>query len=218
VFLVTSVLLVLPFAGRAHIEPLSPATTLILLIVPTVASASAAMLITRWRGNGPVADLGLRFTPSDLVRGLGFGIMGLALSIPASLIWVSAVGPEQATSAVADAFTGQRFPFPAAIAVALTMWLVAPVCEEIVYRGLLWGAVTRLGGSRWWAFGVTTLLFALAHFELTRTPLLLVISIPIALARLYSQGIGASIVAHQVNNFIPALSVFLLLTGAAPVV
>ena len=31
---------------------------------------------------------------------------------------------------------------------------------------------------------VTTLLFALAHFEFTRTPLLLVVAIPIALARL----------------------------------
>ena len=80
--------------------------------------------------------------------------------------------------------------------------LLVPICEEIVYRGLLWGAVTRLGAGRWIAFGVTTVMFALAHFEFTRTPLLLVIAVPIGLARLYTGRLGASIVAHQVNNLL----------------
>ena len=66
----------------------------------------------------------------------------------------------------------------------LIVVFIAPLCEEIVYRGLLWGAVERLGPGRWVALVVTTLLFALAHFEFTRTPLLLVVAIPIALARL----------------------------------
>ena len=45
--------------------------------------------------------------------------------------------------------------------------LVAPLCEEILYRGLLWGGVEKLvrepvGGVR----PLTTVLFAIAHFEL----------------------------------------------------
>jgi uncharacterized protein len=93
---------------------------------------------------------------------------------------------------------------------------LAPICEEIVYRGLLWGAVERLGGVRWVAFGVTTLMFALAHFELTRTPLLLVVAIPIGLARLYTGRLLAGIVAHQINNLLPGISLMLMLLGLLP--
>ena len=93
------------------------------------------------------------------------------------------------------------------------MVLVAPLCEEIVYRGLLWGGVERLGAGRWVAFVVTTLLFALAHFEFTRTPLLLVVAIPIALARLYTGRLLASIVAHQINNLLPGDRAVLGLLG-----
>ena len=44
---------------------------------------------------------------------------------------------------------------------------------------------------RWAPFVVTTLLFAVAHFEFTRTPLLLVVALPIALARLRTGRLGA---------------------------
>ena len=60
------------------------------------------------------------------------------------------------------------------------------------------------------------MVFALAHFELTRAPLLIVIAIPIGLARLYSGGLMASIVAHQVTNLLPGLSLMLALAGVTP--
>ncbi len=216
VFLLTSVLLVLLYAGGSHGGRLSASALLLSLTEPTVLSAAAAMLVTRLRGNGPVVDLRLRLSRADLSRGLAFGCAGLVLTIPAAALWSRVVRPDQANSAVAELFAGQHFSLPLAVAVFLVVWLVAPVCEEIVYRGLLWGAMEHNGANRWWAFGLTTLLFALAHFEFTRTPLLLVISVPIGLARVYSDGLGASIVAHQVNNLLPAVSLLLLLVGAAP--
>ena len=108
-----------------------------------------------------------------------------------------------------------RAGVPLAVLVFLIVVVVAPLCEEIVYRGLLWGGVERLGG-RWTAFGVTTLLFALAHFEFTRTPLLLVVAIPIAAARLYTGRLLPSIVAHQVNNLLPGVALMLGLLGVLP--
>jgi uncharacterized protein len=213
VFLGANVLLVLPFYAR---DPggRPPAAVLLLgLILPTALAACVALLAARLRGNGPRIDLGLRFERTDLVRGLAFGCGGLALTIPAAALWSQAVGAAAANSAVGELFAGQRPALPLAIAVFLVVWLIAPICEEIVYRGLLWGAVRRHGADRWWAFGLTTLSFALAHFEFSRTPLLLVISVPIGLARLYTDRLGASIVAHQVNNLLPAVSLFFLLTG-----
>jgi len=212
VFLGTSVLLVLPYVGN-HSGPPPPAMLLLSLTVPTMLAAGVALLATWLRGNGPRIDLGLRFDRADLTKGLAFGCGGLVLTIPAAAVWSRVVGPEQANSAVAELFEGQRFGVPLAIGVFLVVWLVAPICEEIVYRGLLWGAVERHAAHRWWAFGLTTLCFALAHFEFTRTPLLLVIAVPIGLARLYTGRLGASIIAHQLNNLLPAVSLLLALLG-----
>lgn len=186
------------------------------LSIPTILAAGTAMLITRWRGNGPVVDLGLRWSARDVGIGLLFGFGGLILSIPASLVFVSVVGEENATTAVGQAFDGIEVGWPVALVVFLLVAFVAPVCEEIVYRGLLWGAVTKHGANRWVAFAITTVLFAVAHLEITRTPLLLVVAIPIGLARVFTNRLPASIVAHQVNNLVPALALALALTGGVP--
>jgi membrane protease YdiL (CAAX protease family) len=93
--------------------------------------------------------------------------------------------------------------------------VIAPLCEEIIFRGLLWGALDRRWGQ-WVAMVVTTLVFALAHLEFTRAPLLVVVAIPLALARWYSGGLLASIVAHQVTNLLPGVVLMLGLVGAIP--
>jgi hypothetical protein len=127
------------------------------------------------------------------------------------------VGPESASSAIGDVFAGLRAGPVAAIGVALVVVVLAPICEEIVYRGLLWGALERYALPRWVPFVVTTLLFALAHFEFTRTPLLFVVALPIALARLRTGRLLASVVAHQVNNLLPGVVLAMTLLGVAPV-
>jgi len=187
------------------------------LAVPTLIAAGLAVLITKLRGNGPRADLRLHWSWRDVRIGLAFGFGGLFVSLPASMIYLAIVG-QDATSAVGEVFGQVRASPVLAVVIFLTVVLIAPLCEEIVYRGLLWGAVERLGAGRWVALVVTTLLFALAHFEFTRTPLLLVVAIPIALARLYTGGLLASIVAHQINNLLPGIALLLGLIGVIPMV
>jgi membrane protease YdiL (CAAX protease family) len=184
------------------------------LAAPTVLAAGTAILITKVRGNGPRADLRLQWSWRDVGLGLAFGFGGLALTIPASVVYVAIVGPE-ATSAVGDVFGGIRAGPVLAALVLVIVVLVAPLCEEILYRGLLWGGIEKLAG-RWVAFVASTLLFALAHFELTRTPLLLVVAIPIAIARLYTGRLLPSIVAHQINNLLPGIVLVLGLLGVVP--
>lgn len=68
--------------------------------------------------------------------------------------------------------------------------------------------------GRWPALLVTTVVFAVAHLEWTRAPLLLVVALPIGLARLYGGNLAASIVAHQVTNLLPGLVLMLSVAGA----
>jgi membrane protease YdiL (CAAX protease family) len=184
--------------------------------VPTLVAAGIAIAATLVRGNGPARDLGLVWSWRDVGAGVAFGLGGLVLTTVAAMVWVSIVGPD-VNSAVGTAFDGQRAAWPAALGIALLVVIVAPLCEEILYRGLLWGALERIGANRWLCFAVTTLVFALFHFELERAPLLLVISIPIGLARLYTGRLLAGIIAHQINNFLPGVVLFLALTGGIAV-
>jgi membrane protease YdiL (CAAX protease family) len=197
-------------------EGVTVATLTVALTVPTVLAAGTAVLITRLRGNGPRVDLGLVWSWHDIRVGAAYGFGGLVVTIPASLLYVVVMGPDAASSAIGDVFAGLRAGPAAALGVALVVVLLAPLCEEIVYRGLLWGALERLAVPRWVPFVATTLLFALAHFELTRTPLLFVVALPIAMARLRTGRLAASVVAHQVNNLLPGVVLAMALLGLVP--
>jgi uncharacterized protein len=213
VFVGISLLIGLAFRG----ERLSVVMLTLALAVPTVLAAAVAVLITRLRGNGPRADLGLVWSWHDIRLGAAYGFGGLVVTVPAALLYAALVGPQRASSAVGDVFGGLRAGPAAAVGVALVVVLLAPLCEEIVYRGLLWGAIERYGPPRWVPFVVTTLLFAVAHFEFTRTPLLFVVALPIAFARLRTGRLAASVVAHQVNNLLPGVVLALALLGVVPV-
>ncbi len=201
------------FAGE---WPLPASTLAAAVAVPTVAAAGVAVFITKFRGNGPGVDLRLQWSARGVGLGLAFGVGGLFVTIPAAIIYVQIVG-EDATSAVGAIFSGVRASWTWAVVVFLIVAFVGPICEEIVYRGLLWGVVDWRWG-RWAALVITTIVFALAHLEPTRIPLLLVAAIPLGLARLYSDGLMASIVAHQVTNLMPAILIMLAMVGAMPAV
>jgi uncharacterized protein len=198
----------------AHNRPVTVSMVALALAVPTMIAAALAVLITMGRGNGPRTDLRLRWSWRGLLVGLMFGIGALFVTVPASRIYIKVAGPH-ASSAVGSAFAGARAGLPVAAAVFLVVVIVGPFCEEIVYRGLLWGAVERRWG-RWVALVATTVVFALAHLEFTRFALLLVVAIPIALARLYSGNLTAAIVAHQLTNLPPGVYLVLTLIGTLP--
>jgi uncharacterized protein len=211
VYLLTSLGLALAMSGR---KPLTAPVIAMGVGVPTVIAAIVAVTITLVRGNGPRIDLPLRGSWRSLGLGLAFGFGGLLVTIPASIIYRLILGPH-ANSAVGRIFEGLHTSWFWAVVVFLLVVLVAPVCEEIIFRGILWGALDWRWG-RWITLAVTTVVFALAHLELTRAPLLVLIAIPLGLARLYSGGLLASIVAHQVTNLLPAITLMLALAGVTP--
>lgn len=212
VFVLTAVVLVAILHPGARDGRVSVTTVLVGTIVPAILAAAVAVLFTKVRGNGPVIDLRLRFTAADVRTGVKLGAAGLVLTVIAAEVWTQLVGSENATSAISALVQGNRLSVPAAIVMFVYTWLLGPVCEEIIFRGLCWGAFERQWG-RWWAFGLSTAIFAVSHLEPFRTSLLLVIAIPIGMGRLLTGRLPASIVAHQVNNFLPALTALLIALG-----
>jgi membrane protease YdiL (CAAX protease family) len=223
-FVAFSVLAVLPFAfsRRGPGSHLPGAALVAALVVPTVAAGLVAVIGAGLLGQGDLLErlrsqLSVRWRVADAGVGLGLGLVGLAVTVPASLLWAHWVGEGQANSAVGEVFNGQRLPLGLGLTLFFAVWLIAPLSEELLYRGLLWRAMEYWRWNHWVIFGVTTVLFTMAHAlfswshaELLRTPLLVIISLPLAFARLLTRNLLASIVAHQVNNFLPAIGLLLI--------
>jgi membrane protease YdiL (CAAX protease family) len=194
-------------------NPVTVADQLVGTIVPTALAALVAVLVTVLRGNGPVIDLRLTYRWADVKIGLKYGAAGVVLTIVAALIWTRIVGANDASSAINTVLDGGKMPVTVAVVMFLYVWLIGPICEEVIFRGLLWGAIQRQEWGRWAAFGLSTAIFAASHLEPIRTTLLLVIAVPIGLARLVTGRLPASIIAHQMNNFLPALAMLLVSVG-----
>jgi CAAX protease family protein len=209
VFVLSAVFISVLIDGRQH--PI--ALTLVGTVGPAVLAAGVALLITKVRGDGPIRDLRIGFTREDFRVGMKFGVIGLICTTIAAVIWTKIVGEQNATSALGSLVTDQHMPLFAAVVLFLYVWLLGPVCEEIIYRGLLWGALERLRWGRWTVLLLSTAVFAVSHLEPLRTSLLLVIGLPIGLARMYTGRLGSSVIAHQANNFLPALTFLLTAVG-----
>lgn len=219
-FLTTSVLVLVPYAGSGG-DGLPAEALLPALVVPTAVAAAVAigltMLISRKvPGVRWARELGVHWSLRDMGVGLGIGAVGLVLTIPASALWAAWVGEDQANSAVGEIFDGQQLSPLLAVAVFASVWLLAPLCEEVLFRGVLWRVFEHWRWNRWAIFAATTLVFSFAHLELLRTPLLVVISIPLGLARMFTGNMLGSVVAHQANNFLPAVGLLLLTLDVAP--
>ncbi|WP_447001874.1 lysostaphin resistance A-like protein [Saccharothrix isguenensis] len=222
VLVLAAALVLVPFAiadpALLEGDRLPPWPLLTLLVVPTSLAALAAVGGTALLGGGPKAgrvrrELAFRWNRRVIGLGLAYGFGGLFLTIPAAALWAGWVGGDDATSAVGDAFAGRQLGLVPAVAAFLIVWLVAPLGEELIFRGVLWRALEHWRWNRWVILAVTTVVFSVAHLELLRMPLLLVLSIPIGLARVFTGNLLTCVVAHQVNNFLPAVALLLATTG-----
>ncbi|MHA6805316.1 CPBP family intramembrane glutamic endopeptidase [Salinifilum ghardaiensis] len=209
VFVLVSVVLAAMLASPDELE------LVLMLVLPTLVAGGVAVLITVVRGNGPRVDFGLRWRRSDIVTGLSIGGAGLVTTTIATGLWTR-FGPSEGTSAVTGVLDELQLPPALAVVIFLYIWLVAPLCEELIYRGLLWGAMERLRWSRPNVLVLTTAIFAIGHLEPERTWLLVVIAVPVGIARMVTGRLTASVVAHQVNNFLPALGLLLVSLGLLP--
>ncbi|TAK69138.1 MAG: CPBP family intramembrane metalloprotease [Actinomycetota bacterium] len=199
---------------RDNGQPLPVGVHLLLgLVVPWLALAGVPLLFTRWRGNGPRIDLGLRLRGSDVGWGLLGGVAAIALGLLAGLLtqWLfgdftSAAG--DAAQEVAD--SGQR----AALTVFAVLVVVgAPAVEELAFRGLFFAALRKRGLGAAWTVATTAVAFALFHFEPRRLLVLLVIGAVLGVVRWRTRALSASIIAHGVNNLPGAIALLALQPG-----
>lgn len=184
-------------------------TVLLGTVIPLIALGGWPLFTTWLQGNGPRIDLGLRLTWRDLGWGIIGGVVALAVGglLAAGL---QVIFPEL-SSAAADVGEELRTegPYPAVVAFAVCVALGAPLFEEIAFRGLGYNALAKRGLRSGWVIVITTLVFSLFHFEPLRIPILLASGAVLGILRWRTQALGASIVAHVINN-LPGAAFLLL--------
>jgi membrane protease YdiL (CAAX protease family) len=177
------------------------------ITVPWIGLAGWPLLVTWWKGNGPVIDLGLTFRASDLLWGLLYGMGALFAAGIIAAITTALFGEfDSAAGELANSLDSIVVIALFAIAVGIG----APIAEELAYRGLLFGALAKRGLPTWLVIGVSALLFSLMHFEPIRFPLLLSTGIILGISRWHTRSTTVPILAHMVNN-IPAAIVLVFL-------
>ncbi|MBS0548550.1 MAG: CPBP family intramembrane metalloprotease [Proteobacteria bacterium] len=150
-----------------------------------------------------VAPMGRAALPALGLRPAGrrwsvFGAMGtLALSVA-----VSQLGPEpEGMKQVMELAQDPRKLIPSFVAFAL----MAPLVEELIFRGLLYGWVEKRWGSMV-ALVVSSLAFAAAHYEPAHILLVLPLGFLFGWLRRRTDSLAPSLVSHIVNNGFAVLS------------
>ncbi|HRJ73186.1 MAG TPA: CPBP family intramembrane metalloprotease [Terrimicrobiaceae bacterium] len=152
------------------------------------------------RSLNPVVLFGLAATPWRRVVLLALG--GLAAAIPA-IYFVHAVsmagfGPDARPQPILQ-FFNTHTELPARLALILTAVVVAPVSEEIIFRGYLYGVIRRYAG-RWWAVVISAMLFAAIHGHLPSLAGLFVLAVALSLIYEASGSLWTSILMHAAFN------------------
>lgn len=195
--------------------------------VGTLAAFGYCLVIASMRGPGAsswhlVRALGARPSILDVPRIVGayllahpfIWLVGLAGTLVAQL----ARGGEPIDPLAHDtlrAMTGEGVGvwWIASVVIAV---VVAPVAEELVYRGLLQNAITRLGGQAWVAIGVTSLVFTLMHTGAVAThalPTIFVLSVAFGVIYRRTGSLTVCIGVHGLFNTINLLIAVALGSG-----
>lgn len=196
-------------AGRAAMQlgqglPLDdlrpPGVALALLNLPLWVGLIGVPLLDRRNGLDWRRDLGWTMKPVDVPLGLVVGVVTQFALIPLyELIWL--VVERQDVGQVADDLVAHvGGPLDVVAFVVMTV-VMAPIAEEIVYRGLLYRGIRDMEASHHtMAVGLavvaSSLLFAISHFQFVQLPGLFLFGVVAAVVFQRTGRLGTAIWAH----------------------
>ena len=135
---------------------------------------------------------------------VGGTLVALAVSIGVTQLGVEPEGIKQAMDIA-------REP-PLFMASLMLMGVLAPLVEEMVFRGLLYGWLSGMWGG-WSAWIISSICFAAAHLEPAHVLLVLPLGLWLGWLRRRTDSLWPSLVAHMVNNSLAVAAAALLDAG-----
>lgn len=170
------------------------------------------VIYARGLRTGATTEREMGITRVRFWRNLGWGVVGMAAIFAASItiaLALSQLGVEQTQ---AEELSLARATPATFLLIFLAGTVLAPVAEEIFFRGYVFRAFLTSRGAPW-AYVLSAGIFAIAHMNLPG--LLSFFAIGIILAYLFqrSGSLVPCIVAHSLNNATALLAFYLLMGG-----
>jgi uncharacterized protein len=164
--------------------------------------------VTKVKGNGIVADLGLRVRWEDLWKG-GLAGIGTQVVVIPLLYWPLLEALDKGVDDLegpAQALTDRANGPVDVILLVLIVGVMAAVFEEIFYRGLLQRALLKRGLHPVLAIGTTSVLFGATHFQLLQLPGLVVAGAVFGTLAYRADRLGPAIAAHLTFNMVTVIA------------
>ncbi|HEY2701100.1 MAG TPA: type II CAAX endopeptidase family protein [Pseudonocardiaceae bacterium] len=181
---------------------------LIVAFIPNLAFAFFPLLFSWWKGHGPKIDFGIAMRWRDLGIGIACGGIAIGLGYLVDIVLFRFFTGTEPSGGVSALGVGDGRTIWLAL-FALFAFIGAPITEELLFRGALWGALESFKINRYVVLVLVTLVFAYAHQEPQVTLGLFCQGLAIGSARMITGRISSSMVAHATNNLLPALILFL---------
>jgi membrane protease YdiL (CAAX protease family) len=202
--------------GKGKAPGFTAATTMIVDVCVVVASVLLAATVATPRAwHFGLRGASVRFT----AKIAGLGVLAYFLF---SVVYQSIVQAKNPQKVVQD--LGADTNTLLLVSGALVVILVAPVCEELFFRGFLFRAL-RLRMPLWVAAAIDGVLFGLVHGSLVIVPILACLGIMLCWVYERTGTLFATIALHALNNtisygastdrgWLPALAVGVVVIGA----
>lgn len=157
------------------------------------------------RSQNPFELFGLRGV--GLAQNLKAACLGLLAALPAvyfiHALCLLLMGEDAKPQPLLQ-FLTEKVSLQDRLLLILTALIVAPIAEELIFRGYIFGVLRRYTG-RWWAMAISALVFAAIHAHIPSLAGLFALAV--ALTLVY-EGVGslwASILMHSLFNGITVL-------------
>jgi uncharacterized protein len=161
----------------------------------------------RTKGQGVVADFGLRMERGDVLKGIGAGLGTQLLAIPLLYVLIFAITDalgwefDHDLSAEARELTDKATDVVGIVLLVVIVAVLAPIIEELFFRGLLLRAIEKRSGPTW-ALWISSLVFGAVHLQVLQFPALTLIGLVLGFGwlTLRTGRLGPAIWAHVAFN------------------
>ena len=182
---------------------------LVLLQLPLWLGLLGAPLLARRRGLDWKRQMAWRMRLQDLPIGAAVGL-GMQLVAVPLLYWpilrifgdLDVEEPARELTALAET------PFDVALLVLMTV-VMAPIAEEVFFRGLLQGALADGLGS-FLAVAIGSVAFAVTHFQVVQFPALVLVGVVHGLMVVLTGRLGAALWSHATFNAVTVVALVTL--------
>ena len=182
-------------------EQIGPAELMLgFVMLPSLAAIIWIWFATVWREAHGWAGLGFSWTSRQwLLRAVGLGV----LSVPATMLITALTRPllGPATGPALPLSNTEAWGQPTyLLAMIMGVVLLAPLMEEMVFRGLLFGWLRHRFGI-WNAAALAAVGHALLHFDLGAMPGLFALFFFLAWIYQYNGSLWVPVIIHAIHNF-----------------